>query len=88
MSYVLAQSKALVVDSLYDVAAEFETFKFVVEASTLGISPARTYTPPTAIQSTVKFGNGQPLLYAYTRDDVAHVYRQELGCVELVVLND
>ncbi len=96
MPYVLDQSKPITVEIEKSALTEAGNFRFLTEASSLGISPARTHTPPSAIRvmqslgngCSLSLGNGRPLQYAYSRDDFSHVYRQELGCIELVVLND
>lgn len=86
MPFVLAVSREIKVESID--ATEVGNFRFITEASQLGLRPEKTYTPPAAITIEQPFGNGRALHYAYSRDDLSHIYRQDLGCIELVVLND
>jgi hypothetical protein len=59
------------------------SFRYLTEASDLCIPPGRW---PETIDTTL--GNGLPFV-AHSRDDHGAVlYKQQFGCVELLVLND
>lgn len=71
----------------FNDVAEYEPHKFVAEASTVGLRPG---TWPREIQTDL--GNKQPLLLARvdeSQDGVEGVrYKQQFGCVEVLIIND
>lgn len=62
---------------------EFETFRFCIDASELGIAPGAW---PRTIATDI--GNGQPFVFVRAKGEEAVIYRQQLGCIELHVIND
>ena len=64
-------------------ATRTETYRFVTEASTLGCPPG--FVPGML---TTTLGNGLSLSRIKIDDDGTAHYRQLLGCVVLVLLND
>ncbi len=65
-----------------DVAHEYESGKFVTEASALGLGPG---VFPATLQTNL--GNGLNFV-AYKKSPEKVVYRQELGSLLLTVFND
>ena len=66
-----------------DMVTEVTPACFVTEASTLGIKPGAM--PPML---DTDMGNKLRLMQVRTREDGAAVYKQMLGCVILIVIND
>ena len=68
-------------------ATEVKTHVFYMEASSLQLPPG---TWPQLIETSL--GNGRPFVLSdvIIEDDelIAKVYRQELGCISLHLLND
>lgn len=62
---------------------ETEPHHYVTEASTLGLPPG---SYPERLETDL--GNGLPLLRVRRSADRAWLYRQDLGCVDLVVFDD
>lgn len=66
---------------------ETSPHQFVTEASTLNLAPGNF---PRTLKTNL--GNGQPFVYSsreeHDGDLVAVLYRQDLGCLTLRVLND
>lgn len=65
-----------------DQATEFSVHKFSVEASTLGLAPGRW---PNVLETNL--GNGQRFVLEDINDIGGH-YRQQYGCITLIILND
>jgi len=62
---------------------EEDGFRFLTEASTIGCSPGCV---PAKLVTTL--GNGQPLTLVEIDEDGTARYRQNLGCVRLILIND
>lgn len=68
----------------YTDVTEYETHKFVTEASDLGIAPGAAY--PHRINTDM--GNGMDFILDGRVLETSTLYRQMLGCISLTVLND
>jgi len=66
----------------HDNVTEIEPHKFCTEASSLGLKPGEW---PTRFETTL--GNGLPLFIFCNGGDGIY-YRQQFGCIQLVVFND
>jgi len=58
-------------------------YRFLTEASTIGCPPGCV---PEKLATTL--GNGQPLTRVEIDEDGTAHYRQDLGCVRLILIND
>lgn len=63
---------------------EYETHKFVTNASDIELAPGEW---PETLEVSPSMGNGQPLVKYLVREDGARVYVQTFGCVSVCVLN-
>lgn len=63
-------------------ASEWEHQRFTAEASELGLLP---HSWPVTLPTTL--GNGRPFILQAAATAKA-MYRQEFGCIDLVVFND
>jgi hypothetical protein len=70
------------VDITRDNTTEFKVHEFMVDASDLGLPPG---TWPKTL--TTDLGNKQPFIRVHV-DAVRGRYRQEFGCIELMIWND
>ena len=62
-------------------AKEYQHHAFTAEASTLGLKPGEV---PEQIPTDL--GNGQPFLLIHVRQEM--LYRQAMGSLQLIVIND
>ena len=60
---------------------EYQHLTFTAEASSLGITPGKV---PQQIPT--ELGNGQPFQLVNISQEL--LYRQQLGCIQLIILND
>jgi hypothetical protein len=66
-----------------DQVTETETFRFVTEASTIGLPPGNF---PRTLETDL--GNGQPLVRQDGGMERGVRYRQLLGCISVIIFND
>jgi hypothetical protein len=75
MSYFFGKAKFLV--------STLTANKFIGEAAELGLAPGEWPLRPET-----DLGNGQHLFVRRVLSDGSHVYGQQFGCIEVMVLND